>query len=137
MTDLIAFNKADGDDRAKAEAARGEYANALHLFSASVTGWTPRVVTCSARAREGIAEIWDAVLEHNAWLTSTGQLAKIRREQLKKWMYDQIEQALRDDFLQHVGVREKIASYEEDVLDGRLSPYRAVRSLIRIYTESP
>jgi LAO/AO transport system kinase len=137
MTDLIAFNKADGDNRARAESARREYENALHLFSPTGTGWTPRVITCSARAREGIAEIWDAVLEHNAWLTSTGQLAKIRREQLKKWMYDQIEQALRDDFLQHVGVREKITSYEEDVLDGRLSPYRAVRSLIRIYTESP
>ena len=32
MTDLIAFNKADGENRAKAESARSEYAGALHLF---------------------------------------------------------------------------------------------------------
>ncbi|HUE05332.1 MAG TPA: methylmalonyl Co-A mutase-associated GTPase MeaB [Bryobacteraceae bacterium] len=137
MTDLIAFNKADGDNRAKAEAARREYENALHLFSPTGTGWAPRVITCSARAREGIAEIWEAVLEHNAWLTSTGQLVTIRQEQVKKWMYDLIEQALRDEFLQHEGVHDKIATYEQEVLDGRLSPYRAVRSLIRIYTENP
>ena len=137
MTDLIAFNKADGDNRAKAEAARREYENALHLFSASGTGWTPRVITCSARARAGVAEIWDAALEHNAWLTSTGQLASYRQEQAKSWMYELIEQALRDEFLQHGGVREKLASYEQDVLAGRLSPFRAARRLIEIYTENP
>src|ERR1022692_484872 len=137
MTDLIAFNKADGNNRAKAEAARCEYESALHLFSVSGTGWTPRVITCSARAREGIAEIWDAVLEHNAWLSSTGQLAGYRQQQVKSWMYELIEQALRDEFLQHAGVREKLASYEQDVLAGRLSPFRAARRLIRIYTENP
>jgi LAO/AO transport system kinase len=137
MTDLIAFNKADGDNRAKSEAARGEYQNALHLFSASATGWTPRVTTCSARQREGIAEIWAAVLEHNAWLSSTGQLASYRQQQVKSWMYELIEQALRDEFTQHAGVREKLASYEQDVIAGRLSPFRAARRLIRIYTENP
>jgi len=137
MTDLIAFNKADGDNRAKAEAARREYDNALQLFSASATGWTPRVIVCSARTREGIAEIWDAVLEHNAWLTSTGQLASYRRQQVKSWMYELIEQALRDEFMQHSGVREKLPAYEQEVLDGQLSPYRAARRLIQIYTENP
>jgi LAO/AO transport system kinase len=135
MTDLIAFNKADGDNRAAAEAARREYESALHLFSASGAGWTTRVITCSARAREGIAEIWDAVLEHHAWLTSTAQLSGFRRQQVKSWMYELIEQALRDEFLRHSGVREKLASYEQEVLAGRLSAFRAARRLIRIYTE--
>lgn len=136
MTDLIAFNKAEGSNRAPAEAARREYENALHLFSPTGTGWTPRVITCSARAREGIAEIWDAVLEHNAWLTSTGQLARIRQEQVRRWMHELIEQALRDAFLRHEGVRDKMASYEQDVVEGRLSPFRAARRLIEIYTEN-
>jgi LAO/AO transport system kinase len=137
MTDLIAFNKADGDNRAKAEAARREYESALHLFSSAGTGWTPRVTTCSARLREGIAEIWDAVLEHNAWLTSTGQLAGFRQRQVKSWMYELIEQALRDEFMNHPGVRDKLPGYEQDVLAGRLSPFRAARRLIQVYTENP
>ncbi len=136
MTDLIAFNKAEGGNRAPAEAARREYENALHLFSPTGTGWTPRVITCSARAREGIVEIWDAVLEHNAWLTSTGQLARIRQEQVRRWMHELIEQSLRDAFLQHDGVRDKMAAYEQDVVEGRISPFRAARRLIEIYTEN-
>jgi hypothetical protein len=50
-------------------------------------------------------------------------------------MYELIEQALRDEFLRHSGVREKLASYEQEVLAGRLSAFRAARRLIRIYTE--
>jgi len=136
MTDLIAFNKADGANRAKAEAARREYESALHLFSAPETGWTPRVITCSAHAREGIADIWDAVLEHNAWLTSTAQLAAFRQEQVKSWLYELIEQALRDEFMHHDGVRARLAGYEQDVLAGRLTPFRAARQLLKIYTEN-
>ena len=58
MLDGMAINKADGDNTAKAERARIEYAGALHLLPASADGWTPRVLTCSAIAKEGIAEIW-------------------------------------------------------------------------------
>ena len=136
MTDLIAFNKADGANRAAAEAARREYQSALHLFAATGTGWTPRVVTCSARAREGIAGIWDAVLEHHAWLASTGELTSFRQAQARSWLYELIEQALHDQFMQHPGVRGRLARYERDVLEGRLSPFRAARRLIEIYTEN-
>ena len=68
MIDGMAINKADGDNRPKAERARVEYAGALHLFPASADGWTPRVLTCSALHGQGIAEIWQMVLEHRALL---------------------------------------------------------------------
>jgi LAO/AO transport system kinase len=137
MTDLVAFNKAEGSNRAKADAARREIENALHLFSTPGTGWTPRAITCSARAREGIGEIWEAVIEHHAWLVGTGQFENYRREQVRSWMYDLIEQSLREEFLRHAGVREKLPAYEQDVLAGRISPFRAARMLVGIYTESP
>jgi LAO/AO transport system kinase len=44
MIDGMAINKADGDNKRKAERARIEYASALHLFPASGDGWTPQVV---------------------------------------------------------------------------------------------
>jgi LAO/AO transport system kinase len=137
MTDLIAFNKAEGPNRANAEAARREVENAMHLFAAPGTGWTPRAITCSARAREGILEIWEAVLDHDAWLRSTGQFEGFRRNQVKSWMYELIEQALRQEFLRHSAVRDKLPSYEQDVLDGHVSPFRAARRLLEIYTKNP
>src|SRR5207253_9107965 len=42
MIDGMAINKADGDNTARAERARAEYASALHLFPPSSDGWTPR-----------------------------------------------------------------------------------------------
>ena len=51
-------------------------------------------------------------------------------------MYELIEQALRDEFLQHTGVRDQLPRCEQEVIDGRLSPYRAARQLLRIYTEN-
>ena len=54
MTDLIAINKADGDNRRRAERARHEYQSALHLFPAAADGWNPPVMTCSALTRDGV-----------------------------------------------------------------------------------
>jgi LAO/AO transport system kinase len=135
MTDMIAFNKAEGANRAQAEAARSEYENALHLFSAPATGWTPRVITCSARTHEGIQAIWDAALEHHHWMLATGQLDGFRRAQVKSWMYELIEQSLREQFLQHEKVRARLPAYEQEVLAGRISPFRAARRLVDIYSK--
>ena len=78
MLDGMAINKADGDNKPKAERARVEYAGALHLFPASADGWTPRVLTCSSIAKEGIAEVWQMVLEHRTLLEGNGFLAQLR-----------------------------------------------------------
>ncbi len=68
LADLIAVNKADGDNRARAEAARKEFSR-----------WQARVITCSARTHEGVPEIWDAVIEHNRQLREGGLLDDLRR----------------------------------------------------------
>ncbi len=41
MIDAMAINKADGDNKLRAERARVEYATALHLFPPSLDGWVP------------------------------------------------------------------------------------------------
>jgi LAO/AO transport system kinase len=135
MTDLIAINKADGDNRRKAQLAMREYANALHLFPPSPTGWYPRVVTCSAQAGEGIAGIWDVVTEHNAWMRHKGFFETIRRRQVKQWMYEVIEQGLHTGFRDHPSVQQALPKFEEDVLEGRISSFRAAERLLNIYRE--
>ena len=51
MADAIFINKADGDNIVKANLAKAEYSNALHLFPPPESGWIPVVETCSALAR--------------------------------------------------------------------------------------
>jgi LAO/AO transport system kinase len=133
MTDLIAINKADGDNRPKAEMARREYENALHLFAPSATGWSPRVVTCSAQMREGIAGIWNIVLEHDAALKANGWFERRRRIQVKKWMNDMIEWGLRDRFRRHPEIEARLPELEREVAEGRVSPFRAAQRLLDVY----
>jgi len=52
MADLLAINKADGDNLRAADRAKREFAQALHLFPARETGWTPQAVTCSSVTAE-------------------------------------------------------------------------------------
>jgi LAO/AO transport system kinase len=133
LTDLIAINKADGNDRTKAQIARREYENALHLLPASPTGWSPRVVTCSARAREGISEVWTIVVEHNLWLRQHGLLEAVRRDQVRRWMDEMIRAELLRRFRSDPLVRERWPDIEREVVEGRLSSFRAVEQLLDSY----
>ena len=94
MLDGMAINKADGDNKLKAERARVEYAGALHLFPASPNGWIPRVLTCSATQNEGVTDVWEMVLAHRQLLEDNGHLARQRNFQALQWMEE----------LTHVGV---------------------------------
>src|SRR4029079_6451707 len=74
MLDGMVINKADGDNKLKAERARVEYAGALHLFPASADVWTPRVLTCSSLSGAGIAEVWQMALAHRELVAGNGWL---------------------------------------------------------------
>lgn len=47
MADGIVINKADGSNIDKAKLAAAQFRNALHLFPAPDSGWTPQVLTYS------------------------------------------------------------------------------------------
>ena len=133
LADLIAINKADGPDRERAELARHQYENALHLFPPGATGWRPRVVTCSAHTREGIPHLWRVVLEHNQYLRDHGLLDAVRRKQVKQWMEEMLHHELAERFARHPRVRERLPAAEQDVLEGRISSFRAVEQLLDLY----
>jgi len=136
MTDLMAINKADGDNRVPSEAARRLYESALKLFPSHASGWTPRVVTCSSRTGEGVAAIWKIVLENHALALRSGWYERNRRTQARKAMYEAIEAGLRDQFFSHSGVKRNLASLETEVLEGRISAYRAARQLLNRFSGS-
>src|ERR1700754_470450 len=91
LADMIAVNKADGDNLARAKAAAAEYRAALHILTPRSPNWTPPVVTYSAMTGDGIKELWAQVLAHRERLSSTGELAQVRREQQVKWMWSMLE----------------------------------------------
>jgi LAO/AO transport system kinase len=141
MLDGMAINKADGDNRPKAERARIEYAGALHLFPPSPDGWTPRVLTCSSIAREGhgegVAEIWQMVLAHRALLEGNGFLARRRNLQALQWMNELTMLGLDELFRRNRAVAERLPLLREEVRLGRTTPFAASRELLALFHPQP
>src|ERR1700757_4682012 len=74
LADMIAINKADGDNLARAKGAAAGDRAALHILTPRSPDWTPPVVTYSALTGDGIAGLWAQVLAHRDKLTATGEL---------------------------------------------------------------
>ena len=135
VADAIAIAKADGKNKESAETARAEYEKALHLLSETESGWEPPVLTCSSQTGAGIDAVWDTVQRYRAYTQETGFFETQRRQQARHWMYQTIEQRLRDDFFADPDVESARAEVEADVLEGRLSSLAAAERLLSVYQE--
>ncbi len=133
MADLLVVNKADGERIRLANQARGHYLNAAHLFPPKPSGWTPRVLACSALDHSGIAEVWEAVEAFQQQTLENGFLAENRRQQAHFWLEDSLEAGLKSMFYQHPGVRAKLAALEAEVLAGRVSPTDAAAQVLAAF----
>src|SRR6516165_8789464 len=122
LADMIAVNKADGDNVPRARAAAAEYRAALHILTPRSPAWTPPVLTYSALTGEGIATLWEKILEHRKTMTASGDFASRRREQQVKWMWSILEQRTMARLRADASVRAKAKKIESEVADGRITP---------------
>jgi LAO/AO transport system kinase len=136
MADAIAINKADGDNVARAEMARVQYMNALHLFPPADSGWTPVVLTCSAVKKNGIDQIWKTIGDYLSKVNGNDYFQYKRNEQAKFWMYETINDQLKNNFYQNLQIKSVIAGFEQKVLEGEMSSFVAARQLLDCYYQS-
>ena len=133
MADGIVINKADGSNVDKAQLAATQFRNALHLFPAPDSGWTPRVLTYSGFYNLGVKEIWDMIDEYIAFVKENGYFDYRRNEQSKYWMYEAINEHLRDSFYNNEVVKSMLADKERQVLEANLTSFVAARNLLDAY----
>jgi LAO/AO transport system kinase len=129
IADMIAINKADGDNVTRANTAAAEYRSALHILKPRSEHWQPPVVTYSALTGAGIAELWQKVLDHRRAMTACGDFAARRREQQVKWMWSMLEQRIMARLRSDASVRGKVRKIEADVADGRIAPSLAAEQV--------
>ncbi|MGA8649842.1 MAG: methylmalonyl Co-A mutase-associated GTPase MeaB [Xanthobacteraceae bacterium] len=129
LADMIAINKADGDNIARAKAAAAEYRAALHILSPRSPNWSPPVVTYSALTGDGIAALWTHVLEHRQKLTASGELAARRGEQQVKWMWSMLEERLFAPLRSDRALKAALPRIEADVAAGRLAANAAAEQI--------
>lgn len=133
MADGIAINKCDGTNVEKAKVARTQFQNALHLFPAHESGWSPEAVTCSAVELNGIPQVWNMVERYIDFVKENDYFDTKRTEQSKYWMYESINEQLKANFYQNDDIRKLLLENEKKVLSNELSSFVAAKNLLDKY----
>jgi LAO/AO transport system kinase len=133
MVDAIAINKADGANQQPAALAVNEYQNALHHLPQSSSGFTPKVIACSATEGSGIDPIWKMIQEYEVLTKQNGFFDKNRQLQNLDWLHEHIRQSLEDQFYENTLVRKKLSGSEENVREGKVLPATAAQELINLF----
>lgn len=133
MADGIVINKADGDNIDRARLAQAQFRSALHLFPPTTSGWMPEVLTYSGYYELGIPEVWDMIDRYFEFVKSNGYFETRRRQQARYWMYETINEQLRNHFYNDPEVERMLADKEMRVLSNRQSSFTAARDVLDHY----
>jgi len=133
MADMLAITKADGSNIDKANRAKAEFENALHLFPLAPSKWPAKVLTCSSLNKTGIQEIWKNIMVYFEFIKASKFFYKKRREQATYWMYETINQSLETNFYNHPSIKKALTNFEKQVLEGKISSFIAAKTLLNKY----
>lgn len=133
IADMIAVNKADGENATRAQQAAREYQMALHLTVPASPTWTPPVVTCAGLTGEGLDTLWEQVMLHRRLLTESGELGARREEQRVRWMWSMLDDRLMSALLAHPEVAALLPDVERQVRDDATTPVLAVDRVMRTF----
>ncbi len=133
IADGIVINKADGDNVEKANLAASHYRNALHLFPMPESGIVPEVRCYSGFYDLGIDEVLKMVFDYVEKVKESGYFQYRRNEQSKYWMYESINEHLRNDFYYNPTVKSMLTDMSNRVLGGQITSFVAAKNLLDAY----
>lgn len=132
LADIVAVNKADGENAPRARAAASEYRAALHVLGGREAHWHVPVLTYSGLTGEGVPALWEQVLLHGERARSAGAFDAKRRAQQVKWMWTLFDDRLRARMGHDPELRARVPEIEQAVADGRLAPTRGAADIARL-----
>ena len=133
ISDGIVINKCDGNNVEKCQMAATNFRNALHFFPMPDSGWLPKVLCYSGFYGTGVKEIWDMIYQYIDFVKNNGYFNFRRNEQAKYWMYESINEHLRNSFYNNEKIQENIQHAEQSVLNGEKTSFAAAGDLLDMY----
>lgn len=133
MADGIVINKADGDNIDRARLAQAQFRSALHLFPPTLSGWMPEVLCYSGYYEIGIAEVWEMIDRYFEFVKANGHFEAKRQQQARYWMYETINEKLRNHFYNDADVAALLQDREKRVLANQQSSFIAARDVLDFY----
>ncbi len=136
IADMIVVNKADGDNKHKAEIAKSEYNQVLHYIAPATEGWQTTARTCSALKNTGVNEIWNSILDFKETVDLNGVFNKRRQKQQLEWMHFMLEDYLLNSFYNNSKTKVMLPSIERELIEGKITSTQAVHILIEEYEKN-
>jgi len=130
IADLLAVNKADGDNQTRAKLAAAEYRRVLDFLQPATPGWKTGCTTCSAFIPDTLTALWQHVESFAGTTRASGAFAERRRQQSVSWLHAMIEEELRNRFFRDPRVRHLLPSLERRVAANHLPPATAAHQLL-------
>jgi LAO/AO transport system kinase len=135
MADAILINKADGDNLKPAQKAKVEFQKALHLYPQKESKWNPKVKCVSALNDEGIMKTWQMIESFISLTKENGYFEKNRFNQQKFWLFDSLNQKLKQNFYQHPQLKFELKSQLEAIEQQKTSSFKAADELYDFYLQ--
>lgn len=133
IADAILINKAEGENRQRAELARQQYVNALHLLKPKSANWQVPALLCSALHQQGIDLVWQTIVTFRETMQASGEFEKKRRLQATDWMWTLLLADLKDLFLRDKNVEALLEPVQDAVAAGVTTPSAAARRLLEAF----
>jgi LAO/AO transport system kinase len=130
LADALVVNKADGENRLRAQAAQAEMRRVLSLIHARDAAWKPPALLASARTGEGVPEVWTMLQNYFALAQTAGWLEARRRAQAVEWMNALVTERLLARFHQDPAVRARRVELETAVAAGHMPVLTAAWRLL-------
>lgn len=130
LADLVVVNKADGELADAAAHTAADYRKALGLMRPRWDGEAPEVLTASALAARGVAEVWDTIAGLADQAEAASERARRRARQATAWMWDEVRQELHDRLLADPRVAAAVEAAEAAVARGELTPAAGARRIL-------
>ena len=133
ISDGIVINKCDGENVDRCHMAATNFRNALHFFPKPDSGWLPKVLCYSGFYGTGVKEVWDMIYEYIDFVKQNGYFQYRRNEQSKYWMYETINEQLRNNFYNNADIKAMLNNAEKSVLNGEKTSFAAAGDLLDFY----
>ena len=129
LAEGLVVNKADGEGAVFAEQTRSHYQNALQLMK-HPDYWQPRVLCCSALQQSAIDAVWHMIEDYCSASETAGEFVGKRARQNIEWMKKLLHEMIDLRLQQNPDVASRLPVLNADLVQGRVTPYKAARELM-------
>jgi LAO/AO transport system kinase len=127
IADVFVINKAD---RTGTDDTRRDLEQMLELGDLAADAWRPPILPVVATEHRGVDAMWDAVLQHRAFMEDSGELVRRRefrlREELREVVARRLEQRARE-----LTGGERWAELQSQVVQRTIDPWTAADEMLK------